>query len=59
MEAQEDESFPSQPKSVYDLSKEVHLFTKEEGTADCCQVAALSLENQWKSDWLEGFTASK
>jgi len=26
---------------------------------DCCQVAALSLENQWKFDWLEGFTASK
>ncbi|MGC1928215.1 MAG: alpha/beta hydrolase [Candidatus Nitrosopolaris sp.] len=59
MEAQEDESFPGQPKMVYDAltcPKKYILFTKEEGAEDHCHLAALSLANQRIFDWLDGLS---
>lgn len=57
MEAQQDESFPGQPKMVYDSlrcnSKKYLKFTEEEGAGDHCHIAALSLANQRILDWLD------
>jgi hypothetical protein len=62
MEAQEDDSFPGQPKLVYDAltsPKKYMLFTKEEGAEDHCHVAVLSLANQRILDWLDSLWAHR
>ena len=57
MEAERDENFPGQPKMVYDSlksnSKKYLKFTEEEGAANHCHIAALSLANQRILDWLD------
>lgn len=56
MEAEEDDSFPQQPKQVYShltCPKEYMLFTKDEGAEDHCHVGALSLANQRMFDWFD------
>lgn len=56
LEAEEDDSFPGQPKMVYShltCPKEYMLFTKDEGAEDHCHVGALSLANQRIFDWLD------
>jgi hypothetical protein len=61
MEAQKDESFPSQHKLVYDAltsPRKYILLTKEVGAEDHCHMAALSLANQRIFDWLDGLWAS-
>jgi hypothetical protein len=55
LEAENDQSFPGQPKRVYEAlscSKKYILFTNEEGAGDHCQIAALSLSNQRIFEWL-------
>lgn len=59
LEAEKDESFPGQPKQVYDsltCPKNYILFTKEEGAEEHCHISALSLANQRIFDWLDRFT---
>jgi hypothetical protein len=49
LEAEKDESFPGQPKQVYDsltCPKNYILFTKEEGAEEHCHISALFLANQ-------------
>ena len=57
MDAQYDNSFPGQPKKVYDKlackEKRYELFTEQEGAEDHCHVGALSLANQRIFDWLD------
>jgi predicted alpha/beta-fold hydrolase len=56
LEAEEDDSFPGQPKMVYShltCPKEYMLFTTDEGAEDHCHVGALSLANQRIFDWLD------
>ncbi len=62
MEAEEDESFPGQPKMVYDAltcPKKYILFSREEGAEDHCHIGALSLANQRIFDWLDEIRLSK
>ena len=56
LEAEKDDSFPGQPKKVYDAltsPKKYIIFTEEEGTEEHCQCGALSLSNQRIFDWLD------
>ena len=56
LEAEKDDSFPGQPKKVYDAltsPKKYILFTEEEGAEEHCQTGSLSLSNQRIFDWLD------
>ena len=56
LEAEKDDSFPGQPKKVYDAltcQKKYILFTSEEGAEEHCQCGALALSNQRIFDWLD------
>ena len=56
LEAEMDDSFPRQPKKVYDALtclKKYILFTKEEGAEEHCQCGAPALSNQRIFDWLD------
>jgi hypothetical protein len=53
-----DDSFPAQPKKVYDeltsaTSKNYILFTEDEGSEEHCQCGASALLNQRIFDWLD------
>ncbi len=56
LEAEKDDSFPGQPKKVYDAlkcPKKYILFTSEEGAEEHCQCGAAALSNQRIFDWLD------
>lgn len=60
LDAEKDDSFPDQPKKVYDglesvpsSSKEYILFTIEEGAEEHCQSGAPAITNQRIFDWLD------
>lgn len=56
LEAEKDDSFPGQPKRVYDAlkcPKKYILFTAEEGAEEHCQCGAAALSNQRIFDWLD------
>ena len=56
LEAEKDDSFPGQPKKVYDAlgcPKKYILFTSEEGAEEHCQCGASALSNQRIFDWLD------
>ena len=58
LEAEKDDSFPGQPKKVYDgltsaSSKAYILFTEEEGAEEHCQCGAPAISNQRIFDWLD------
>jgi pimeloyl-ACP methyl ester carboxylesterase len=56
LEAEKDDSFPGQPKKVYDAltsPKSYIRFTEEEGAEEHCQGGAPSLSNQRIFDWLD------
>lgn len=56
LEAEKDDSFPRQPKKVYDAlkcPKKYILFTSEEGAEEHCQCGAAALSNQRIFDWLD------
>jgi pimeloyl-ACP methyl ester carboxylesterase len=56
LDAEKDDSFPGQPKRVYDdleTSKKYILFTQDEGAEEHCQCGAASLSNQRIFDWLD------
>lgn len=56
LDAENDDSFPGQPKRVYDdlgTSKKYILFTQDEGAEEHCQCGAASLSNQRIFDWLD------
>ncbi len=56
LEAEKDDSFPGQPKKVYDAltcQKKYILFTSEEGAEEHCQCGASALSNQRIFDWLD------
>ena len=56
LEAEKDDSFPGQPKKVYDALKcpKKHiLFISEEGAEEHCQCGAAALSNQRIFDWLD------
>jgi pimeloyl-ACP methyl ester carboxylesterase len=56
LEAEKDDSFPGQPKKVYDAltyPKKYILFTTEEGAEEHCQCGAPALSNQRIFDWLD------
>lgn len=58
LDAEKDDSFPGQPKKVYDgltgsSSKKYILFTEGEGAEEHCQCGAPALSNQRIFDWLD------
>ena len=57
LETEKDDSFPGQPKKVYDAltsPKKYIIFTEEEGAEEGIpQCGALSLSNQRIFDWLD------
>jgi pimeloyl-ACP methyl ester carboxylesterase len=58
LEAEKDDSFPGQPKKVFEgltstSSKAYILFTEEEGAEEHCQCGAPALSNQRIFDWLD------
>ncbi len=60
LDAEKEDSFPGQPKKVYDglvslppESKKYILFTEEEGAEEHCQVGAYSITHQRVFDWLD------
>jgi pimeloyl-ACP methyl ester carboxylesterase len=56
LEAEKDDSFPGQPKKVYDAlkcPKKYILFTSQEGAEEHCQCGAPALSNQRIFDWLD------
>ena len=60
LDAEKDDSFPGQPKRVYDeltsvpsSSKEYILFTEAEGAEEHCQCGAPAITNQRIFDWLD------
>jgi len=56
LEAEKDDSFPGQPKKVYDAltSPKAYIrFTEEEGAEEHCQGGASALSNQRIFDWLD------
>jgi pimeloyl-ACP methyl ester carboxylesterase len=60
LEGEKDDSFPGQPKRVYDglvslpLSlKKYIIFTEEEGAEEHCQCGAFAISNQRIFDWLD------
>jgi pimeloyl-ACP methyl ester carboxylesterase len=62
LEAEKDDSFPGQPKKVFDAlscSKDFIIFTQEEGAEEHCQCGAFALCNQRIFDWLDKTFFSK
>src|SRR5919198_2183536 len=62
LEAEKDDSFPGQPKKVYDAltsPKKYILFTEEEGAEEHCQTGAPALSNQRIFDWLDDILQKK
>jgi pimeloyl-ACP methyl ester carboxylesterase len=62
LEAEKDDSFPGQPKKVYEAlkcPKKYILFTSEEGAEEHCQCGAPALSNQRIFDWLDETFAKK
>jgi pimeloyl-ACP methyl ester carboxylesterase len=62
LEAEKDDSFPGQPKKVYDAlkcPKKYILFTSQEGAEEHCQCGAPALSNQRIFDWLDETFAKK
>ena len=60
LDAEKDDSFPGQPKRVYDglvsvpsSSRDYILFTEEEGAEEHCQCGAPAITNQRIFDWLD------
>ena len=56
LEAEKDDSFPGQPKKVYDgleSPKKYVIFTQEEGAEEHCQSGASALSNQRIFDWVD------
>jgi len=56
LEAEKDDSFPGQPKKVYDglrCPKKYILFTEEEGAEEHCQSGASALSSQRIFDWID------
>lgn len=60
LDAEKEDSFPGQPKKVYDglislppESKKYILFTTEEGAEEHCQTGALAITHQRVFDWLD------
>jgi pimeloyl-ACP methyl ester carboxylesterase len=56
LEAEKDDSFPGQPKMVYDglrSPKKYIIFTQEEGAEEHCQSGASALSNQRIFDWVD------
>jgi pimeloyl-ACP methyl ester carboxylesterase len=56
LEAEKDDSFPGQPRKVYDAltcPKKYILFTAEEGAEEHCQCGAPAISNQRIFDWLD------
>ena len=58
LDAKMDDSFPAQPKKVYDgltsvASKNYILFNEDEGSEEHCQCCAFALSNQRIFDWLD------
>jgi hypothetical protein len=60
LDAEKEDSFPGQPKKVYDglvslppESKKYILFTEEEGAEEHCQTGALAITHQRVFDWLD------
>ncbi|MGA6991461.1 MAG: alpha/beta fold hydrolase [Nitrososphaeraceae archaeon] len=56
LEAEKDDSFPGQPKKVYDglrSPKKYIRFTEEEGAEEHCQSGASALSNQRIFDWVD------
>jgi hypothetical protein len=56
LEAEKDDSFPGQPRMVYDVltcPKKYILFTSEEGAEEHCQSGAPAISNQRIFDWLD------
>jgi alpha-beta hydrolase superfamily lysophospholipase len=60
LDAEKDDSFPGQPKKVYDelvsvpcSSKKYILFTEEEGAEEHCQCGAPAITNQRIFDWFD------
>jgi pimeloyl-ACP methyl ester carboxylesterase len=56
LEGEKDDSFPGQPKKVYDAltcPKKYIQFTTEEGAEEYCQCGAPALSNQRIFDWLD------
>lgn len=60
LDAEKEDSFPGQPKKVYDglislppEAKKYILFTEEEGAEEHCQVGAYSITHQRVFDWLD------
>lgn len=60
LDAESDDSFPGQPKRVYDelisvplTNKKYILFTKEEGADEHCQCGAPAITNQRIFDWFD------
>lgn len=56
LEGEKDDSFPGQPKKVYDAltcPKKYIQFTTEEGAEEHCQCGAPALSNQRIFDWLD------
>lgn len=66
LDAEKDDSFPGQPKRVYDglvsvpsSSKNYILFTEEEGAEEHCQCGAPAITNQRIFDWLDHILNNK
>jgi pimeloyl-ACP methyl ester carboxylesterase len=56
LDAEKDDSFPGQPRKVYDAlkcPKKYILFTSKEGAEEHCQSGPPSLSNQRIFDWLD------
>jgi pimeloyl-ACP methyl ester carboxylesterase len=60
LDAEKEDSFPGQPKKVYDglislpsESKKYILFTEEEGAEEHCQTGALAITHQRVFDWID------
>jgi pimeloyl-ACP methyl ester carboxylesterase len=66
LEGEKDDSFPGQPKKVYDgltslgpLSKKYIVFTQEEGGEEHCQCGVPAITNQRIFDWLDEILDNK
>jgi dienelactone hydrolase len=62
LEAEKDDSFPGQPKKVYDAltsSKSYIRFTEQEGAEEHCQCGAPALSSQRIFDWLDEILQKK
>jgi hypothetical protein len=66
LEGEKDDSFPGQPKKVYDgltslgpPSKKYIVFTQEEGGEEHCQCGVPAITNQRIFDWLDEILDNK